>query len=118
MHLATISVQCACINTLDNFTGSTFSAVCVTRKPPLSSQTQNVVPKLLCCVLIRWCNWKSVTLLLAGFLGRSFSAMSGSGIDICSFAILTLLFRVSEKISTPTSVMLMAGNTMIGFAYR
>lgn len=44
--------------------------------------------------------------------------MAGSGIDICSFAALTLLFRVSEKVATPTSVILMAINTMIGFAYR
>ena len=26
-----------------------------------------------------------------------------SGIDICSFSVLTLLFRVSEKTATPTS---------------
>jgi hypothetical protein len=44
--------------------------------------------------------------------------MAGSGIDICSFAALTLLFRVSEKVATPTSVILMAINTSIGFAYR
>ncbi len=117
MHPTTTTVQCACIDTLHNFTGSKVSAVCVASKPPPSSHTQKIVPKLL-YVLIRWCNWKSVILLIAGFLGGIFSAMSGSGIDICSFAILTLLFRVSEKISTPTSVMLMAGNTMIGFAYR
>lgn len=41
-----------------------------------------------------------------------------SGIDICTFSILTLLFRVSEKIATPTSVVLMALNTLLGFIYR
>ncbi|CAM9306688.1 unnamed protein product [Choristocarpus tenellus] len=63
-------------------------------------------------------NWKGVTLLLFGFLGGVFSAISGSGIDICTFACLTLLFRVSEKVATPTSVILMAINTLIGFLYR
>lgn len=41
-----------------------------------------------------------------------------SGIDICTFSILTLLFRVSEKVATPTSVVLMAMNTLAGFMYR
>ncbi|CAH1801306.1 unnamed protein product [Owenia fusiformis] len=62
--------------------------------------------------------WKSGALLLTGFFGGVFSAIAGSGLDICSFSILTLLFRVSEKVATPTSVILMAGNTMIGFFWR
>ena len=57
-------------------------------------------------------------MLSGGFLGGIFSGIAGSGIDICSFAILTLLFRVSEKTATPTSVVLMAINTCIGFGYR
>jgi uncharacterized membrane protein YfcA len=63
-------------------------------------------------------NWKAATLLATGFMGGIFSSISGSGIDICSFAVLTLLFRVSEKTATPTSVLLMAVNTLVGFAYR
>lgn len=51
-------------------------------------------------------------------MGGIFSGIAGSGIDICSFAILTLLFRVTEKTATPTSVVLMAINTCIGFFYR
>ena len=39
-----------------------------------------------------------------GVVGGAFTSFSGSGLDICSFSILTLLFRVSEKIATPTSV--------------
>ena len=49
-----------------------------------------------------------------GFLGGIFSAVSGSGVDICSFSVLSLLFRVSEKVSTPTSIVLMAINTCVG----
>ncbi|KAJ7353839.1 hypothetical protein OS493_032114 [Desmophyllum pertusum] len=62
--------------------------------------------------------WKMIVLLLTGFLGGIFSAIAGSGVDICSFSILTLLFRVSEKTATPTSVVLMAGNTVVGFYWR
>lgn len=62
--------------------------------------------------------WKAVALLFTGFLGGVFSAFAGSGADICTFSILTLLFRVSEKIATPTSVVVMAGNTVVGFYWR
>ncbi|KAJ7353840.1 hypothetical protein OS493_032115 [Desmophyllum pertusum] len=62
--------------------------------------------------------WKMIVLVLTGFLGGIFSAVAGSGVDICSFSILTLLFRVSEKTATPTSVVLMAGNTVVGFYWR
>jgi len=65
-----------------------------------------------------WLNWKAVVLFCFGILGGIFSAISGSGLDICSFSCLTLLFRVSEKIATPTSVLLMAGNTLVGWLYR
>lgn len=62
--------------------------------------------------------WRMLTLLVAGFIGGIFSSVAGSGIDICSFATLTLLFRISEKVATPTSVCLMAVNTVIGFVWR
>ena len=42
-------------------------------------------------------NWKAMILLGAGFIGGIFTSIAGSGIDICSFSVLTLLFRVSEK---------------------
>ena len=62
--------------------------------------------------------WKVIVLLLTGFLGGIFSAIAGSGVDICSFSVLTLLFRISEKTATPTSVILMAGNTVVGLYWR
>ena len=62
--------------------------------------------------------WKAGVLLLTGFIGGIFSAVAGTGVDICSFSILTLLFRVSEKTATPTSVVLMAGNAAVGFYWR
>ena len=57
-------------------------------------------------------NWKACVLVLLGFIGGISSAIGGSGIDICSFSALTLLFRVSEKVATPTSIILMAINTV------
>lgn len=38
--------------------------------------------------------WQAVILLFVGFLGGIFSAIAGSGVDICSFSILSLLFRL------------------------
>lgn len=68
----------------------------------------------------RWLglNWKATVLHVFGFMGGLFSGIAGSGIDICSFACLTLLFRVSEKTATPTSVILMGINTVVGFLWR
>lgn len=63
-------------------------------------------------------NWKAIVLLCFGILGGIFSSMSGSGLDICSFAVLALFFRVSERIATPTSVVLMGINTVVAFLYR
>lgn len=63
-------------------------------------------------------NWKAIILVAAGFVGGICTSISGSGIDICSFAVLTLFFSLSEKIATPTSVILMAINTFVAMCYR
>lgn len=62
--------------------------------------------------------WQAMLLTVMGFLGGIFSAVAGSGVDICSFSVLTLLFRVSEKVATPTSIVLMAINASVGFYWR
>ncbi|CAD5228689.1 unnamed protein product [Bursaphelenchus xylophilus] len=62
--------------------------------------------------------WKALVLVVTGMFGGLLSAWTGSGIDICSFSVLTLLFRVSEKVATPTSVILMWLNTWVGFYWR
>lgn len=63
-------------------------------------------------------NWRSIVIIVGGFVGGILTALTGSGMDICLFSVLTLLFRVSEKTATPTSVVLMGINTVIGFLYR
>jgi len=62
--------------------------------------------------------WQGAILVFVGVIGGVFSAVAGSGVDICSFSVLSLLFRVSEKVSTPTSIILMAINTCVGFFWR
>lgn len=60
-----------------------------------------------------------VSLLVAvGALGGFLSSVVGTGLDIVTFSCLVILFRVSEKVATPTSVILMAVNSLVGcFVY-
>lgn len=54
-------------------------------------------------------------LILFGFIGGVVSGLVGNGIDIVTFSLMVLLFRISEKVATPTSVLLMAINAIAGF---
>lgn len=54
-------------------------------------------------------------LVMVGFIGGIFSSILGNGLDICSFSYVVLKYRLSEKIATPTSVILMASNALVGF---
>lgn len=61
---------------------------------------------------------KAAILVVVGFIGGIFTALVGNGLDICTFSVLTLLFRVSEKVATPTSVILMASNSIVAVIWR
>lgn len=52
---------------------------------------------------------------LIGMLGGGLSALLGSGIDIFSFSYVTMRYSLSEKVATPTSVLIMAINSLVGF---
>jgi uncharacterized membrane protein YfcA len=52
----------------------------------------------------------------AGLLGGLMSGLVGCGENIVVFMVLVLLFRVSEKVATPTTVILMTIVTLAGFA--
>ncbi len=56
-----------------------------------------------------------VKLIIFGFIGGMITAIFGNGIDIFTFCLLTLFFGLSEKVATPTSVVLMTINTIAGF---
>ncbi|MCV6637228.1 sulfite exporter TauE/SafE family protein [Candidatus Albibeggiatoa sp. nov. NOAA] len=66
----------------------------------------------------KWTMHEKTVILLAGLLGGMMSGLVGNGIDIFVFAAMVLLFRMCEKVSTPTSVVLMAFNAMAGFAIQ
>jgi uncharacterized protein len=55
-------------------------------------------------------------LLTVGVLGGFASSLVGSGIDLLVFSMLVLLFRLSEKVATSTSVIIMALNSLAGMA--
>jgi len=59
-----------------------------------------------------------IILLSIGFFGGICSAIAGSGLDMATFSVLTLYYRESEKVATPTSVVLMAVNAFIGILVR
>jgi uncharacterized protein len=54
-------------------------------------------------------------LIAAGFLGGIVSALVGTGENSVAFMVLVLLFRINEKIVTPTTVILMTMATIPGF---
>ncbi len=51
-----------------------------------------------------------------GVAGGIFAANTGSGIDMLTFIVLTLAIGVNEKVSTPTTVVIMAINSVFGSA--
>jgi uncharacterized membrane protein YfcA len=57
-------------------------------------------------------------LIAAGFLGGVVSALVGTGINSVVFMVMVLLFRISEKIVTPTTVILMTLVTIPGFLFH
>ncbi len=59
---------------------------------------------------IRW------LFIAIGVAGGTFAANTGSGIDMLTFIVLTLALGINEKVSTPTTVIIMGINSVIGFA--
>lgn len=62
-----------------------------------------------------WDNRYRALFFVVGILGGSFAAQTGSGIDMLTFIVLTLAFGMNEKISTPTTVVIMGLNSVVGF---
>lgn len=60
----------------------------------------------------------ALALFSVGALGGVVSGITGSGVDILTFSLLVLTFRVSEAVATPTSVVLMALTAVAGATYR
>lgn len=67
---------------------------------------------------IRVGHWGGPLLLSAcGLVGGVVSGLVGSGIDLLVFSMLVLLFRLSAKVATPTSVIIMAINSLVAMAF-
>jgi len=60
----------------------------------------------------------ALLLFSTGVIGGMISSITGSGLDMSMFALLVLRLRISERVATPTSVILMAFNAAIGFGYK
>jgi uncharacterized membrane protein YfcA len=62
-----------------------------------------------------WDKRERILCLAVGVVGGMISGLVGSGMDIFAYSVMVLLFGLCEKVSTPTSVILMAFNAVIGF---
>ena len=58
---------------------------------------------------------EKLILVLAGVLGGTLSGLIGCGENIVVFMVMVVLFRVNEKVVTPTTVLLMWMITAAGF---
>ena len=57
---------------------------------------------------------EKITIVFIGMIGGTISSLLGSGLDIFSFSYVTMRYHLSEKVATPTSVIIMAINAIIG----
>lgn len=55
-------------------------------------------------------------LIMTGLVGGLITSLVGNGIDIFTFCVVTLRYGLSEKVATPTSVVLMSILTLCGSA--
>ncbi len=60
--------------------------------------------------------YEKLLFLLVGIIGGILSSMLGNGLDILTFSFVTLRYNLSEKIGVPTSVIIMAINSIVGFS--
>jgi len=54
-------------------------------------------------------------LIAFGFIGGIISSIFGTGINIFTFCLMTIYYRVSEILATPSSVIIMTIETLLGF---
>ena len=56
-----------------------------------------------------------IRLALFGLIGGIISSIFGTGINIFTFCLVTIYYRLSEKVATPSSVIIMTMETLLGF---
>ncbi|MDJ0511095.1 MAG: sulfite exporter TauE/SafE family protein [Crocosphaera sp.] len=65
-----------------------------------------------------WGKTEKLACLVAGIIGGIMSGLVGNGIDIVTFSVMILVWHLSEKLATPTSVILMAINAIVGLFFQ
>jgi uncharacterized membrane protein YfcA len=56
-----------------------------------------------------------IRLLVFGFVGGIISALFGTGINIFTYCLMPIYYGISEKVATPSSVIIMTIETILGF---
>lgn len=56
-----------------------------------------------------------IRLALFGLVGGVISSIFGTGINIFTFCLVTIYYRLNEKVATPSSVIIMTIETLLGF---
>jgi uncharacterized protein len=56
-----------------------------------------------------------IRLVFFGLIGGMISSLFGTGINIFTYCIMTIYYGVSEKVATPSSVIIMTIETLLGF---
>ncbi|AKD56988.1 sulfite exporter TauE/SafE family protein [Spirosoma radiotolerans] len=56
-----------------------------------------------------------IRLILFGLVGGIISSIFGTGINIFTFCLVTIYYRLNEKVATPSSVLIMTIETILGF---
>lgn len=54
-------------------------------------------------------------LILFGLVGGIISSIFGTGINIFTYCLMTIYYKISEKVATPSSVIIMTIETILGF---
>ncbi len=57
----------------------------------------------------------ALRLVLFGVVGGIISSIFGTGINIFTFCLVTIYYRLDEKVATPSSVLIMTIETLLGF---
>ncbi len=56
-----------------------------------------------------------IRLAIFGLVGGVISSIFGTGINIFTFCLVTIYYRLNEKVATPSSVIIMTIETLLGF---
>jgi len=67
------------------------------------------------CILPPIDRYEQFSIIIIGFIGGILTSITGSGIDIMTFSYVTMRYKLSEKVATPTSIIIMTVNSIIGF---